>query len=77
MNPYLGVVVESPRVCLVSPYCAKGSLRVCMEEFSSIQALVLFDELNLKPSIRYSCSRDVLANILVFIPIHANTVLFE
>jgi len=27
VNPYLGVVVESPRVCLVSPYCAKGSLR--------------------------------------------------
>eukprot|EP00794_Sanderia_malayensis_P009846 gene9846-10856_t len=27
VNPYLGIVVEPPHVCIVSPYCIKGSLR--------------------------------------------------
>lgn len=28
VNPYLGVIVEPPKICIVSPYCTKGSLRV-------------------------------------------------
>ncbi len=43
MNPFIGLCVESPNICILTKYCPKGSLRDVLEN-DAIKLDIMFKQ---------------------------------